>query len=162
MRREDFDALQKMCMDISGKETTLRHLEPEAALSLATTHMLAQGRTGGDIMRMANNIVRLRQVQELEDHVRVSQHLLPPRPEERMIQVMTLAVHEFVQAPRAASLRFLEFALGDASPPEVKLRIATEYERSYFEKARKGDEHIASDKDERERPRNNVGGTLGD
>ena len=138
-----------MCMDISGKETSLRHLEPEAALSLATTHMLAQGRTGGDITRMANNIVRLRQVQQLEDHVRVSQHLLPPRPEERMVQVMTLSVQEFVHEPRATTLRFLDFALGDASPPEVKLRIATEYERSYFEKARKGDEHIASDKDEK-------------
>ena len=66
-----------------------------------------------------------------------------------MVQVMTLSVQEFVHEPRATTLRFLDFALGDASPPEVKLRIATEYERSYFEKARKGDEHIASDKDEK-------------
>jgi hypothetical protein len=63
-----------------------------------------------------------------------------------MIQVMTLSMEEFTREPRAATIRFLDFALADSSPREVKERIASEYEISYREKVKKGDEHITNDK----------------
>lgn len=155
MKHDDFEALHQECMRLyrtrpKTKEwsyyTHLRHLDPRSALSLATTHMMGQGKSGGDILRMANNMVKLRQVQHLEDQIRISQHLLPAEPHERMIQVMTLSMQEFTEQPKMATLRFLDFALGDASPPEVKEKIATEYEHSYMEKLKKGDEHITQDK----------------
>lgn len=156
MKYEDFGALHNVCTSLYRQSersrtwsfyTHLRHLDPPDALSLATQHMMIQGQTGGDILRMASNIVKLKQVQQLENQIRISQHLLPhEKQEDRMIQVMTLSMEEFTKEPRAATLRFLDFALSDASPSEVKERIATEYEASYLEKIKLGDEHITNDK----------------
>jgi hypothetical protein len=158
MRHDDFDAIRDICAGLyrsteesreSKREwsyyTHLRHLDPESALSMATTHMLGQGMTGGDIVRMASNVVKLRQVMMLEDQVRLAKHVVPDESS-RMIQVMTLSMEEFTREPRAATIRFLDFALADSSPPEVKERIASEYEMSYIEKVKKGDEHITADK----------------
>ena len=158
MRRGDFDAIRDVCAGLymsteesreSKREwsyyTHLRHLDPESALSMATTHMLGQGMTGGDIVRMASNVVKLKQVMMLEDQVRLAKHVVPDESS-RMIQVMTLSMEEFTREPRAATIRFLDFALADSSPPEVKERIASEYEMSYIEKVKKGDEHITADK----------------
>ena len=94
---------------------------------------------------MASNVVKLRQVMMLEDQVRLAKHVVPDESS-RMIQVMTLSMEEFTREPRAATIRFLDFALADSSPPEVKERIASEYEMSYIEKVKKGDEHITADK----------------
>ncbi|KAL7541686.1 hypothetical protein ACHAXR_011693 [Thalassiosira sp. AJA248-18] len=159
LRQDDFESLHKVCTGLyqtgaheGGKSkdwnyyTHLRHLDPKDALSLATSHMMIQGKSGGDILRMANNMVKLKQVQRLEDQIRISQHLVPAKGHERMIQVMTLSMAEFMKEPKAATLRFLDFALADASAAEVKERIATEYEQSYFEKVKAGDEHITTDK----------------
>ena len=90
---------------------------------------------------MANNIVKLNQVMVLEDQLRLSRN-----EKERMIQVMALLMEEFTREHRAATLRFLDFALGVSSSREVKERIASEYEKSYNEKVKKGDEHITNDK----------------
>eukprot|EP00571_Detonula_confervacea_P000592 CAMPEP_0172320304 /NCGR_PEP_ID=MMETSP1058-20130122/40238_1 /TAXON_ID=83371 /ORGANISM="Detonula confervacea, Strain CCMP 353" /LENGTH=445 /DNA_ID=CAMNT_0013035539 /DNA_START=148 /DNA_END=1485 /DNA_ORIENTATION=+ len=156
MQYDDFESLHRVCTELyrtrdEAKEwsfyTHLRHLDPQSALSLATTHMMIQGKSGGDILRMASNIVKLKQLQQLEDQIRLSQHVPSPEPHERMIQVMTLSMQEFTEHPKAATLRFLDFALGDASPPEVKVGIAREYKKSYDEKVKKGDEHITNDKE---------------
>ena len=158
MEYDDVESLHQLCTTLyqpkqadKSKDwsyyTHLRHLNPQSSLSLATTHMMIQGKSGGDILRMANNMIKLKQLQQLEDHIRISQHLVPPKPNERMLQVMTLSMEEFTTDPRATTLRFLDFALEDASPMEVKERIATEYEQSYLEKVKKGDEHITADKE---------------
>lgn len=159
MRYDDFDAIRGICAGLyrTTKEakndkrpwsyyTHLRHLDPESALSMATTHMMGQGMTGGDIVRMANNVVKLRQAMHLEDQIRLSRHVVPDA-NTRMIQVMTLSMEEFTREPRAATIRFLDFALGDSSPPDVKERIAAEYESSYIAKVREGNEHITNDKE---------------
>ena len=153
----DFDALHNVCtetyqVDKESKAwryyTHLRQLDPRPALSLATTHMMIQGKSGGDILRMASNVMKLNQLQRLEDQIRISQHLVPAKnQEERMIQVMTLSMKEFTDRPKQATLRFLDFALGNASPAEVKERIATDYESAYLEKIKGGDEHITKDKE---------------
>jgi len=156
MYYNDFDELHRVCMELYQTNATtvkwtyhthLRHLEARKALELATSHMMIQGISGGDILRMANNLIKLRQIQNLEGQIRMSQHLPMPKQHERMIQVMTLSMEEFTTEPRAATLRFLDFALEDASPLEVKERIATEYENAYLEKVKKGDEHITFDKE---------------
>lgn len=157
MRYDDFESLHEVCTERyrTNKEskkwsfyTHLRHLDPQNALALATTHMMIQGKSGGDILRMASNIVKLKQLQNLEDQIRLSQHVVAPtEPQERMIQVMTMSMEEFTQQPKEAALRFLDFALGDASPPEVKDHIASEYEKSYYGKVENGDEHITNDKE---------------
>jgi hypothetical protein len=59
---------------------------------------------------------------------------------------MTFSMEEFTSEPKAATLRLLDFALGNASPTEVKERIASEYELSYLQKVARGDGHITSDK----------------
>ncbi|KAL3773387.1 hypothetical protein ACHAW5_010993 [Stephanodiscus triporus] len=159
MRYDDFDAIRGICVGLyrTRKEaredkrpwsyyTHLRHLDPESALSMATTHMMGQGMTGGDIVRMANNVVKLRQAMQLEDQIRLSRHVVPDA-KGRMIQVMTLSMEEFTREPRAATIRFLDFALGDSSPRDVKERIAAEYESSYRAKVREGNEHITNDKE---------------
>lgn len=157
VRAEDVGALHDICKGIyrnsggKSKEWSyyqhLRHLDSRKAIQLATTHMTIQGLSGGDMLRMANNIVKLKQVQQLEDHIRASQHVLPVQPHERMIQVMTLSMTEFTEEPRSATLRFLDFALEDAVTPEVKEKIAADYEQSYNEKLKSGNEHITADKE---------------
>lgn len=157
MTREDVEALHGVCEGIykhSGEDskqwsyyTHLRHLDPRKALALATTHMMIQGISGGDILRMANNLVKLKQVQQLEDHIRTSQHMMAPEPHERMIQVISFSMAEFTREPYASTLRFLDFALENAVSPEVKERIAGEYERAYNEKLKGGNEHITADKE---------------
>jgi len=106
--------------------------------------------------------LKLRQVQRLEDHIRISQHQVPPQREERKLQVMTLSMEEFTKHPWATTLRFLDFALEDASPPEVKERIASEYERSYLDKVKKGDAHITNDKEIRNGAKKNIGEMKGE
>ncbi|KAL7535212.1 hypothetical protein ACHAWF_005089 [Thalassiosira exigua] len=155
MRPDDFRKLNELCKSLYRQTeetrgwsyyTHLRHLDPPEALSLATTHMMAQGRSGGDILRMANNVVRLDQVRKLEDQIRLSQHMVPPPPSERMIQVLTLSMEEFTTDPGGTALRFLDFALGDAASPEAKRSVAAAYEAAYLEKKRGGDKHMTADK----------------
>ena len=178
MRFADFDELRAMCTllyqtgDASkgGSKnrpwnyyTHLRHLDPRDALAMATGHMLIQGITGGDIVRMANNVVKLDQVMYLEDQIRSSsrrrrrQHddnnIVPDdddnndkKEDERMIQVMTMSMEEFTHEPHAATMRFLDFALEGSSSSAVKEQIAVEYEKSYNDKIKKGDKHITNDK----------------
>jgi hypothetical protein len=85
MQFTDFDKLRTICTSLyqtgdASKEsnrpcnyyTHLRHLDPQDALAMATSHMLVQGITGEDIVRMANNVVKLDQVMNLEDQIRLS------------------------------------------------------------------------------------------
>jgi len=159
MTSQDFDSLHNVCTGLyrtskKSKEwsyyTHLRHLESRRALMLATTHMMIQGVSGGDLLRMANNVIKLRQVQQLEDQIRIANHMVPHKEQsskERMIQVMTLSMKQFTKEPYEATLRFLDFALEDAVGMEAKERIAREYEQSYREKLESGNEHITADKE---------------
>ncbi len=165
MKYADFDALHSTCTALfrttaATQEwsyyTHLRHLPPRDALSLATAHMMIQGISGGDILRMANNIIKLKRVQELEERVRLSRHDLSSSSAQqssttltapRMIQVLTLSMDEFMSQPRDTTLRFLDFALLDTVPRKVKEDLATQYEQLYNEKLNDaGDVHITANK----------------
>ena len=145
--------MHQSCMLYQSNPTTakwnfhnhIRNFEPKDALSLSTIHMMTQGKSGDDILRMANNIIKLREVQKLEERMRMSQHVLLGNDSERRIQVMTFSMEEFTK-PRDATMRLLDFVLGNASPPDAKERIASEYEQSYLQKVVGSDGHITSDK----------------
>ena len=67
--------MHQSCMLYQSNPTTakwnfhnhIRNFEPKDALSLSTIHMMTQGKSGDDILRMANNIIKLREVQKLEE-----------------------------------------------------------------------------------------------
>jgi hypothetical protein len=159
MKYTDFDDLRDVCTSLyqtgdASKEskkpwnyyTHLRHLDPQDALSMATSHMLIQGITGGDIVRMANNIVKLNQVMKLEDQIRLSPSHENKYDKSRMIQVMTMSMEEFIHEPHVATMRFLDFALEESTSFTVKEQIAIEYAKAYHDKIKKGDKHITNDK----------------
>ena len=109
----------------------LKKLPPEQAIELSTTHFMTQGKTDGDLLRLSNNIIKLRQVQQLEDQIRLSQHVLSNNMKDKMIQVMTMSMEEFQDQPRESISRYINFALEDLLPLEVKESIATNFEQSY-------------------------------
>jgi len=162
MEYSDFDALHSLCTSLFRSSsatldwsyyTHLRHLDPPTdSLSLSTSHMMIQGISGGDILRMANNILKLKQVQQLEERVRLSRHdvgsLAQAANEPRMIQVLTLSMDEFMVEPGANALRFLDFAFQGTTtvPRGVKEELAMQYEQSYHAKLNDGDVHITANK----------------
>lgn len=136
MKYQDFGSILQLCHSLfqtepgsekKGYYSHLRHLDPVKGLLLATTHQM-RGQDG-DIARMANNIIKLRQLQQLEAQANVAQHHLVP---EKRIQVLTLAMEEFNLKPKETAMRFLDFLVSDTSPPEVIERIASKYEQSYL------------------------------
>jgi len=134
----DFDDVLDACRSIFRTRAGLEHadyyahlmgLDPLEGLFLATTQLL-RGRLG-DLTRMANNIIKLQQLQQLEMQFNLAQHHLLPQ---KRIQVLTLATEDFIQWPGKTAMRFLDFLLGDdASSADVKERIAAQYERDYLE-----------------------------
>jgi len=92
---------------------------------------MTQGKTDGDILRLSNNIIKLRQVQQLEDQIRLSQHLLSNDMKDKMIQVMTMSMEEFQEQPKESISRYINFALEDVLPSEVKEGMAGTFEQSY-------------------------------
>ena len=145
----DFETILDYCHSLfrtrHGLETAdyydhLRTLDRMEGLVLATAHLM-RGRLG-DITRMANNIVKFQQLQQLEIQAKIAQHNLGA---EKRIQVLTLAMDRFIQQPKETAKKFLDFILTDKSMTEVKERIAAQYENDYMSKVDKGDSnHIAS------------------
>lgn len=140
MQYSDLAAIQNQCSSLyqqsaESKEWNyhqhLRKLGSFSALILSTTHMLLQGQTGGDILRMASNIIKLRQVQRLEDQIRLSKHVVGQ--EDKMIQVITISIEEFIQQAKTTTLKVLDFALQDSAPMEVKERLASQYEEEFID-----------------------------
>ena len=85
------------------------------------------GQGGSDIIRMANNIVKLREVSQ----------------QEKSVQVVTLSMEAFTKYPGASALQMLqEYAF----PPRVKEYIATGYERAYYNRVNKKNKHMTNDK----------------
>ena len=140
MQYTDFQTIHNTCTNLSRATdeskslsyySHLKKLPPEQAIELSTTHFMTQGKTDGDLLRLSNNIIKLRQVQQMEDQIRLSQHLLSNDMNEKMIQVMTMSMEEFQDEPRESILRYINFALEDLLPLEVKEGIASIFAESY-------------------------------
>ncbi|KAL7449764.1 hypothetical protein ACHAWC_001792 [Mediolabrus comicus] len=172
MEYEDFPIISQMCHEVYSKVsdspgfyTHLRTLSPKDGLLLATTYLMLGH--GGDLLRMANNIIKLRQLQLLEKQIQIHQHTLhtqsqyhhnngkhhrgdmvykgPATTTDGMrIQVLTLSMDNFISLPKQTILQFLNFVFGTNLSDEMKEEIALGYEEMYYKKVNEGDEHITS------------------
>jgi hypothetical protein len=164
MEYDDFNIIQQVCHQIydtlpnlPGFYTHLLQLQPVDGLVLATTYLMLGH--GGDIVRMANNVIKLRQLQLLEQQIQIHQHTLHlsdsgsrNSKEMKRIQVMTMSMDDFIGQPKLTTMKFLDFVSSSLSESgnhvilsnEKKQEIATRYEEMYYEKVNAGDEHITS------------------
>jgi hypothetical protein len=155
MEYDDFPIIQNLCHTLYNKiqgspgfYIHLLNLSPPEGLALATTYLMLGH--GGDILRMANNIIKLRQLQTLEQQIHIHhQHTLPHQQESK-VQVLTLSMDNFIHQPKLSILKFLEFVMERNNNQDVILsplereEIATRYEKMYYDKVNAGDEHITS------------------
>ncbi len=150
MSRDDFDAIRADCLSLFQTKETLRnanflnHLmnyDPPEGLRLATAQMMIQGfNNGGDILRMANNIIKLKQAQiKLDNNVSY-------QGKKRMLQIYTMSMDDFISQPTISALNFFNFVL-DTLPPVPQSRkedAAYRYWQHYAEKMNNSDPNIRS------------------
>lgn len=154
MYPNDFKALSDRCHALyqnsfnrAGSEkwnyyNHLRHLDPLQGLELATIQMCASGTSGGDILRMANNIIKLNEIQQQLAEEDCGTGV----PCGERIHTLTLSLDWFQKDPYGMTIRFLDFALGNAITKGEKIRIAQRYRQSYYRKVSGGDSHITKGK----------------
>ena len=159
MEYDDFQMIQTIChrlydqLSSPGFYTHLLTLPPTDGLILATTYLMLGH--GGDILRMANNIIKLRQLQTLETQIHLWRHdssslhvAKKKNIQRRRVQVLTLSMDHFIHMPKASTLEFLNFiARGNEEivlTEKEKEEIAMRYEQMYYEKVSAGDGHITS------------------
>ncbi len=119
----------------------LLKLEWAEGLRLATAQLIIQGyENGGDILRMANNIVKLK---ETESAVKSSTRY---REINKMLQVYTLSLDDFIEQPGASFKRFLDHIF-DHLPEQNeqrKIEISAKFDQKVrdkiMERSRKGPE----------------------
>ena len=121
--------------------THLRSLDRIQGLQLATA-LFMRGR-GGDITRMANNIMKLKQLQQLEAHYNTAAHHHLVKSKKR-IEVLTLSLDDLSHSPKDTAMHFLNFLLPtndgvEDSISQEKERIASEYAEGYTAIVEQGD-----------------------
>ena len=135
IKEEDFDSLHNICTRHYQAQdsrrnwsfyTHLRQLNPYNSLLLATIHMMT-GQGGSDIIRMANNIVKLKELSQ----------------QEKRIQVVTLSMEAFTIHPGASVLQMLQEC---AFPSRVKKYIAAGYDRAYYNRVNGKNKHMTNNK----------------
>lgn len=137
---DEFESITRDCLSLYRTKPKLRsanflthllNLDAPEGLRLATAEMMIQGDdNGGDILRMANNIIKLRQAQvqaagEPEYQARGKE-----------LRVYTAALDDFIAMPERAALNFLDFVFrdtGDHVPQERREEVARDYARHYRE-----------------------------
>ncbi|KAL7493632.1 hypothetical protein ACHAWT_004640 [Skeletonema menzelii] len=164
MYPDDFKALSDRCHALfqnsfnrPGSEkwnyyNHLRHLDPTQGVELATIQMCSSGVNGGDLLRMANNIIKLKEIEQLLAQEDCTGTGVPCR---ERIHTLTLSLDWFIQDPYGMTIRFLDFALGNAITKGEKIRIAQRYRQSYYRKVSGGDSHITKGKNV-ETPKGNI------
>mmetsp|Transcript_17719 Transcript_17719/g.27795 ORF Transcript_17719/g.27795 Transcript_17719/m.27795 type:complete len:464 (-) Transcript_17719:1373-2764(-) len=164
MYPDDFNALSDRCHALyqnsfnrAGSEkwnyyNHLRHLDPTQGVELATIQMCSSGINGGDLLRMANNIIKLK---EIEQQLAQEDCTGTGVPCGERIHTLTLSLDWFIQDPYGMTIRFLDFALGNAITKGEKIRIAQRYRQSYYRKVKGGDSHITKGKNV-ETPKGNI------
>ncbi len=138
---DDFQSLSSTCrlhyrtrprLKESSYYTHLRHLHPKYAVILSTIHMMTQGVSGGDILRMANNIIKLRQMSVLLQQMNALHHI--PAGMEK-IQVLTMSMDDFIFHPEENAKKLLDFFFDDdVMPVTTKRNIVTRYVQDYLVK----------------------------
>ena len=161
MTREEFEAVRRDCVSLwrttpelknKNQLTHLMNYDAPEGLRLATAEMMIQGYdNGGDILRMANNIIKLKQtqvhVQNFNDYFQQYQDNLLQE-----LQIYTLSLDDFIVNPRASALKFFDFVLSgpnktSAVSQKQKEAVATKYEKYYSEKIKRS-RHVTHGKSE--------------
>lgn len=148
--RAEFDGVYNDCLSLYQTKLGLEdanlldHLlnyDPPEGLRLATAEMMIQGYdNGGDILRMANNIVKLKQSQM---NVQKSQQ----SGRKKELQVYTMSLDDFIANPALSALKFFDFVLPPKVSREHKHNVAEKYEQFYHEKKKKS-RHVTHGKSE--------------
>lgn len=137
--RDEFEGIAEDCLSLYRTKpelqsasflTHLLNLDAPEGLRLATAEMMIQGDgNGGDILRMANNMIKLRQAQ-----VRVADDReYQLRGTE--LRVYTAALDDFIAQPEAAARNFLDFVFrdtaGDGADAARRGTVAGDYAQRY-------------------------------
>lgn len=139
---KDFDAIRRDCESLYQTKdglqnanllTHLLNLDPPEGIRLATSEMMIQGYdNGGDILRMANNIIKLKQAQmkyaqqyQTDDVDNNNNNNI------RGLHIYTMSLDDFIARPAEAAHRFFDFVL-DSKNTVLHDRIDTA-SRSYWQ-----------------------------
>ena len=155
----EFDAIANDCISLYQKRIGLEHanqfehlmnLDPPDGLRLSTAELTIQGHeNGGDLLRMANNILKLKQAEKIVQNSWMVNN--------REFQVYTLSLDDFITQPGKSALDFLNFVFDDnhhhqagyGDDAVVTLRqkeaAAIKYEQTYLAK-KEGSRHITDGK----------------
>jgi hypothetical protein len=160
---DEFNAIVHDCLSFYRTKDRLKRsnflahllrLPPGHGLRLATAEMTIQGYdNGGDILRMANNIMKLEQTREFiqqqsnaaEDPTTNNSYYY-----NKELQIHTMSLDEFIVQPAVSALEFFNFVLGgDNTNDKLQRRmeeVARKYEKHYYDKIKAGVDHVTHDK----------------
>mmetsp|Transcript_19484 Transcript_19484/g.39707 ORF Transcript_19484/g.39707 Transcript_19484/m.39707 type:complete len:260 (+) Transcript_19484:68-847(+) len=138
--RSDFANVANDCRSLFQAKDDLKNanfhehlmaLNPNEGLRLATAELIIQGfQNGGDILRMANNIVRLKQA---ENVVKYSAYY---KQMEKYLSVYTLSLDNFIAEPAKSFNNFLDFLFeGMNVSQKRKEKVAFKYEEYFYKKS---------------------------
>ena len=151
MTEKQMNDIVKMCKSIYQKKKSLKDatfyehlmkLDQSDGLRLATAQMtVASGEAnkhlaGGDILRMANNIVRFQALQEIH---------------KSNVHVLTVSMDDFIKDMETNTLKFLDFVFGDRNdsiPREIRLAEA-KLEGEKYERKKNKSHHITQSNNNR-------------
>ncbi len=156
--RDEFDAIKQDCQSLYRTNDRLKfsnflaHLlryDTPKGLRLATAEMTIQGYdNGGDILRMASNILKLEQARQFVHRNSVNDSS-EKSSYNKELQILTMSLDEFIAHPASSTLEFFDFVLGDDTNDNFRRRkeeVARNYEKHYYEKMKTGEKHITHDK----------------
>jgi len=147
----EFEAIAQDCVSLyqtrKGLEKAnqfdhLMNLDAPDGLRLATAELTIQGHdNGGDMLRMSNNILKLKQAEKIVQNSWMGGH-------HKEFQVYTLSLDDFISQPRQSAVEFLNFVFDhneDDVSMEWKEAAALKYEQAYLAK-KEGSRHITDGK----------------
>lgn len=146
---KQLDGISSMCHELFQEDKTfyqhLLDLDKYDGLRLATAQMVAASGmsngywAGGDVLRMANNVVRFKRLQEAST------------PDNK-IEVLTVTMGDFIKNMANGTYEFFNFILGedDTSIPKEKLwEAALKQEQKYANKKNRA--HVTQTNEEDQR-----------
>ena len=153
--QQHFDDIVKMCRSLFQsqrpmKKTSFFHhllkLKTWDGLRLATAQMIvASGmanrfRAGGDILRMANNVIKFKQLQQSLSVPSSTEE--EGRAHPNNIQVLTMSMDDFIADTAQNTMKFLDFVFGDDDVISKKKRWEASRQQQERYSKKKGRQHV--------------------
>ncbi len=157
MKRKDFDRISKLCRSLyqtspelktQAYEGHLQQLDLVDGLRLSTSQMMIRGGgeilvPGGDLLRMANTMIKLRELQRF---------LYNRGGKFHRVTVVTVSMDDFISDPEAFTAKYLNFLLGNNShlicpgmncQRKIKM-IAQSFGKKYATMKESGSSHVTT------------------